>query len=102
MKEIVDELRELSNSINTMLDLYSMYSETSAKITDVSKLLSEQQNKLFSKSWTTEQAMAKLGISEPTLIKRRKMGLIPYMKLGNRYYYFRPVKTKRGNGGING
>jgi len=102
MKEIVDELRELSNSINTMLALYSMHSETSAKIADVSKLLSEQQNKLFNKSWTTEQAMAKLGISEPTLIKRRKLGLIPHMKLGNRYYYFRPVKTKRAKGGANG
>lgn len=102
MKDLVRELRELSDSIHTMLELYNRHSEHPSKIESVQKLLSGKQAELFRKSWTGKQAMAKLGISEPTLIKRRKLGLIPHLKLGSRYYYFRPVKSNRIKGGQHG
>lgn len=38
------------------------------------------------------------GISRPTLIKRRNLGLIPFVMLGSEYRYLIPVKTRRSNG----
>jgi len=85
MHKVEDILQSMEKDINTMS---SIASPLFHKIQAQNKLLT--QNALSCK-----EICELLGITEPTLIKRRKLGLIPFFQLGRNFYYLKP------EGGIN-
>lgn len=72
-------LENINHDINTMSNINTFLSK---KI--------EQQNQIIIKdALTCKQYCRQYNISEPTLIKRRKLGLIAFFKIGSSFYYLK-------------
>lgn len=109
MNKALENLQSLTESINTMQELQDVVATKKQALQDVinSKTMDmtllaksiEMQQAEFSKSTLDrKQICERLGITEPTLIKRRNAGLIPYVKLGNKFYYLNPGSKGGQNG----
>lgn len=80
MKDLADGLKSIAKDINTMCSVNI----------DLSKKIELQNESLLKNSFSCKEICEYLGITEPTLIKRRKLGLIPFFKLGKNFFYLKP------------
>jgi len=90
MDSALTNVANLSESLNTMSLLSSQISKTKSDLQELSKSIERQQAQFLKDTLNAKEACEALGITEPTLIKRRNAGLIPYVKLGRNFYYLKP------------
>lgn len=90
MNKVLKKLSGIGESINTMYSINNDLHKAKASLFDISKTIEEQQMALEQNTLTCKEICEAYGITEPTLIKRRNAGLIPFIKLGRNFYYLRP------------
>jgi len=80
MRNLEEIINNMEKDINTMSQITST----------LSKKIEVQNEQLIKNAVSCKEICEALGITEPTLIKRRNLGLIPYFKLGRNFYYLKP------------
>lgn len=80
MQEAIQHLHKINRGISKMS---LVKNKINAEVEEINKNL-----KAFSRSLLTRSEICRaLEITEPTLIKYRKMGAVPFIKLGKCYFY---------------
>lgn len=87
---IPDAINNLSNAIQTFANDSGEIVKRREAILKATKSINDHVNLIINSTLTHEQICCELNITRPTLIKRRNKGLIPFIKLGRDYFYFKP------------
>jgi excisionase family DNA binding protein len=64
------------------------FKEGIEKIIQGIRQVEEEQKKLLSVTVTIDEACKHYNCTKPTLLKRRKANLIPFVRFGNQFRYF--------------
>ncbi|GGG93363.1 hypothetical protein [Pedobacter zeae] len=80
MKDLAEGLKEIEKDIDTMCSVNI----------DISRKIEQQNENILRNTFSCKEMCSYLGITQPTLIKRRNLGLIPFFKLGHNFFYLKP------------
>jgi hypothetical protein len=89
MNNLVETVTDIGNSLNTMCAVSNQIETSKKQLSEIARSIEEQHVGLVANTMSCSEACAVLGITEPTLIKRRKAGLVPFIKLGRNFYYLK-------------
>lgn len=90
METALSNFSGIIESMDTMYNANQRLQAEKVSIQNISKTIESQQEALEKNTLSCKEICQALGITEPTLIKRRNAGLIPYIKLGRNFYYLKP------------
>ncbi len=92
-------LTETENQMYTIKGLTCEIAARRAQLLEEAKKSEDRLRDLMESTLSCKEICEVLCITEPTLIKRRKLGDIPYIKLGNNFRYLRPIELINGGKG---
>ncbi len=90
METALSNFSGIVDGIDTMCHANQRLQAEKLSMQNISKTIESQQEALEKNTFSCKEICEALGITEPTLIKRRNAGLIPYIKLGRNFYYLKP------------
>lgn len=85
-----DLLKDIGSSSDTMVRATEMLNQLTDSITEAANVLNENLIRLKEHTLTGKEICKALNITEPTLIRRRKAGKVPFIQIGKNFYYLKP------------
>lgn len=92
MGGIENSIAVIKNKFDTMCNASDEIEKAQHNLRVASEQINNEQRYVIENTLTCRQKCEELGISEPTLIRRRNSGLIPFVKLGKCFYYLKSAK----------